>query len=144
MVRLRLLLEDEEDRLDECRFLQIRAVTGQRMDRSSHLFLGHGQPKAGEGGDQIVVLSLHWSGTLLHRFLLPFCVKENRFPITAHPSANYLGTLLRQVVIENGTVACPLWSGEYALFLELVVPGLADAQLLAQFSERDEASPTGA
>jgi hypothetical protein len=87
------------------------------------------------------MFALHWSGTLLHRFLLPFCIEENRFTVDSNPCANYLDALLRQVVVENGTVACPLGSGEHALFLELVVPGLADAQLVAEFSERDEPSP---
>jgi hypothetical protein len=84
------------------------------------------------------MFALHGNGTLLHRFLLPFCIEENRFAVDSNPCANYLDALLRQVVVENGTVSCPLGSGEYALLLELVVAGLADAQLLAEFLKGDE------
>lgn len=111
------------------------------MNGSGDLFFGHDQPQAGEGGDQIVVLSFDGNGTFLHRFLLSFCVEEDRFTVDSDSTANHFNALLRQVVVENGTVACPLWSGKHALFLELVVAGLADAQLLTEFLKGDEASP---
>jgi hypothetical protein len=138
MVLSPLLLQDQEDLLHQSRLVQIRAVIGQGMDGSGNLFFGHGQPQAGEGSDQIVVLPLHWSGTLLHRFLLPFCVEEDRFAVNSDSTTNYLNALLHQGVVENGSVTCPLRSRENALFLELVVAGLADAQLLAEFLKGDE------
>jgi hypothetical protein len=110
------------------------------MDGSGDLFFGHGQPQAGEGIDQIVVLPLHWSGTLLHRVLLPFCVEENDFSIDAHASVNDCNTLLSQGLVKYGAVACPLRSGKHATLLQLVVPGLADPQLRNEFIERNEAT----
>jgi hypothetical protein len=75
MVTSRLLLEDEEDRLHERRLIQIRATIGQRSDGNGDLFLGHSQPQAGKGSEQIVMLAPDGNGTLLHRFLLPFCIE---------------------------------------------------------------------
>ena len=136
-----LLLQVQEDRLDECRLVQIGPAVGQCGNGGGDLCGGDAQAQRSEGGDQIVVLSLHGNGTLLHRFLLPFCVKKDRFAIQTQTAANHLGTLLNLFCVENGTIAArSLGSWEESTLLERVEPGLRNAEYLAQLFKGDKST----